>query len=1025
MNSKKIGLQGKRRVALAILTLLLFAAAAAAVFGGVKPAYANEIISEKILEEYSLNARFTLPETVDIRTENDGVLTGKNGVLVFPNGTARTGSVFSLTEVGEYKAIYRAESGGKTYFAEKTFKAHTGSWVISSSRTEAAYKTGAEGDAMYENVSDAGILVSLADGDTFSFKIPVNVNELAEENGNLINVIRAYPIIQQDPSLAPAATTFTVKLVDYYDDANYLEFTSWKDKTSGVYMSAGAGCQDLTALDDTTSRKDFTYNGISGTLRHITRYSASYTWGKYCYGNLNGIIRNGGISFYYNVVNGEVREGAKAARFITNVKSQAIYGENTFKGFTTGEAYVVIECKNYSSASIDICIAEILGLKGEALKNVAVKDDVSPTVKVDAELTDENGVYLSVGRSYVLPSVKVTDVNYAGDCSVRVYYNYGTENVSEAKVTDGIFTPDKPGQYTAVYTAKDLFGNSGTATLVMGVTRGNAFNYEKVALEALTAGEECEIPAVSVTGINKAVRTEVTAKDPAGGIINITDSLSGGAYRFVPEYVGEYEIIFNFTDNVYTETNSYKVNAKDEGKVTFDGEPELPSAFIKNATYDLGDYSAYVATEKGFVSHACSVEASSDGGEFVKVANPYAYKVTANESVRFRFGYNGAYYLDKERTIYDLDFEGTKRYGEYFYGYESYASENTSINYAFTSGGATLNYITPFAFNAFSVDFEIPAGVSYDEISICVNALGGKGGYVLSYKRETSSSVNVKISSLSGTVYYSATRNGAFYGVHSVAINANTLTTGEGVSVKLPATGSEFAEFGFKIPTTADGDVIKIKKVCGQAFSGRMRETAITLVYQKPVTTTYVGSTYVMPKFTVSNALYPMSERALKITVKLPSGDVAEDVNGEFINKVYANGGVSFKLAEIGTYTATFEYTGYSGSINGRFVNNRYMITAFDNVAPEITFDGVNENSLVKLRKGGTHKIKSFTVKDNYSSLEELTVKVIVLDAKDNVIAWGVEEEFRFDKAGYYKVMVFCQDADGNYSTAYYNVLAE
>ncbi len=102
-------------------------------------------------------------------------------------------------------------------------------------------------------------------------------------------------------------------------------------------------------------------------------------------------------------------------------------------------------------------------------------------------------------------------------------------------------------------------------------------------------------------------------------------------------------------------------------------------------------------------------------------------------------------------------------------------------------------------------------------------------------------------------------------------------------------------------------------------------------------------------------------------------------------------------------------------------------MTCKDDVGPVITFeDGINENTVITIKVGKTHKIKSFTITDNNTASEDLFTRVIIFTDKYATVAYDVmnnfEGEWTFTEAGNYIVQVYSIDADGNYTLAYYNI---
>ena len=95
-------------------------------------------------------------------------------------------------------------------------------------------------------------------------------------------------------------------------------------------------------------------------------------------------------------------------------------------------------------------------------------DTVAPVIDIDAELTDETGVYAAINETYVIPTATATDVNLLGSkqvTDISVYRGYGTDTRFDVPVTNGSFKIKYADIYTIVYRARDTFGNVTEKTL--------------------------------------------------------------------------------------------------------------------------------------------------------------------------------------------------------------------------------------------------------------------------------------------------------------------------------------------------------------------------------------------------------------------------------------------------------------------------------------------------------------------------------------------------------------------------------
>lgn len=92
---------------------------------------------------------------------------------------------------------------------------------------------------------------------------------------------------------------------------------------------------------------------------------------------------------------------------------------------------------------------------------VVSNDETAPVISVDGE-----NMSVLAGAEITVPGATATD-NCDGTVSVEYKVYFGTQEVS---VTDGKFTAENAGEYRIEYTATDVAGNVGTATVTVTVT---------------------------------------------------------------------------------------------------------------------------------------------------------------------------------------------------------------------------------------------------------------------------------------------------------------------------------------------------------------------------------------------------------------------------------------------------------------------------------------------------------------------------------------------------------------------------
>lgn len=1019
------------------------------------PVGATEIISSDINAEYSVGDELVMPATVKIQVNEDTQIDGANGVLVFPDGTLHNNSSYVLETQGEYKAIYYGTYDGKTVKAVKSINVLAKNWRFTTDSSKISYS-----DELYATKT-AGISVSLDEGDAFVFDQRVDLNELISATGDeTVDVISINPKYWVKGNTQNSFQTLSVKLVDCYDAENFVEFYYWAPagdvpytsngdgtytkKGATTYCGAGASNQELTGMEigSWVKNPNASFDGYTGRLRYSSRYKASGTYGAVGVYGIQSLVYNPDqdtssqsacsvIKFRYNPTTGHAFAQGTSTNFLTSVKSEYVYPGNTFKGFTTGEVYVQVQCFNYLYGEpIDLEITSILGISGEGLQKSSVKDAVAPIVEFEAQNTDDTGVNITKGKEFTIPTPTVYDINYQGDLDVAVYYNYGSDNPIAVYLKDNKFTPKNLGKYTAVYTATDSFGNSTVATYEMNSIEDAQFSYDQNnKLTKLVASTTEEIPTMEVKGINLDVDTKIYVIDPAGKITDVTDSK-----EIDVNYTGTYTVRYVFTDNVTSETFDYTVNTEDQSKVLFNDEFKVASYLIKNATYDFDEYYVYKASANGLEKVLADVYVKVDDAEFVKIADINEYNVTGNQSITFK-----AVYGDNEKVltaskIVDVKFtENDKDYKSYFQGNfdeDSVTPNSSFISYSFKADteNKSMEFINPLLYSSFQLDVRVPEESEY-KYSVILSEFGNSKNWVkISYEYDKTKDVLIISKEESNGTVASEELSARLVANHSLFIKDGNFNTTEGVSFSAP----EFNDYRtlVKVEIESDKDcTINISKVGNSNFTKRVtrtNEAKAQLYYTRKVTGYTLGTVVEAPEAYAISVFNPIL--AKNVTVSVSDNDKTqfiENADGVIKDKI-STSAYSFELSYLGIFRVTYNIS-YTNGKTTKSEEVTYIMTCKDDAGPVISFeDGINENTVITIKAGKTHKIKSFTVTDNNTVAEELFTRVVIFTDKYATVAYDVMNNFQgewtFTEAGNYIVQVYCQDADGNYSIAYYNI---
>ncbi len=1004
----------------------------------------------EIADEIGVGEVLEVSKDVVLRVDENTTVKPTKSTLKYPNGVVRELMSQVLTEKGQYVIEFYGKNGNVDVKAEKEFYVKDDIYVLSEPLLDKAqYKTAdtiKNGDLMGVDGSkkSAGIEVSVGQNEYFRYNSPVNLYDLPIDENGRTDICNFYPVMgyYMGENWQVISRLATVKLIDCYDESNYVEFYMCDRLlfNEGIFYCGGASYQNLTGLF-VNATGETTYDG---NTYHLFSYSTRYAHDSYgadagikgIFGS-SGVYSKGGFNLEYDLDEQKIFINNT---LVTDLDSEIIYPNNTFKGFTTGEVYVQFEFPRCLE-SVEFQITSLFDMQGEKLKNGFVKDKTGPKVNIDLELNGKDYINITTGKEFVFPDAEVFDVYGVRELKKAVYADYFTD---EPKIiySDGeSFIPSKNSTYTIVYMATDMNGNRNVDAngkcldyLTVNSISDDIISYDKEnKITTLSAASVNYIPYLPATSSNGEVSISVYVVDDKGNEEEITYTLKDNSYTYIPKDICEYEIKYVFNDGIFNEVFSYKLVASDVGAVLFNDKIQLPSVLIKNAIYDIEPYYSYVASQDGLVSKACEIWFRNDGiGDFTKITDVSKYEVTASSTVEFKVKY-GEVWSDFTQKCQIVDVNITeaggagKSYQNYFHGYDSVSLTNKSIDYKLNAGeNKKLTYATPIARDVFAFEFTLK-GTGISEFSVQLKEVSAKDnvGYEITYTYVSNKTYYYKVTSLDGlTLYLNKLITGDYYGKHLLQVSSGTLSAENGSTVKLADTNNKYIEFSFNSKKVSFATEICVSMVCNTIFNLNIYELPLQVCLNRPIGTYVLGMTYTVPEFYVSSPFYPVSSSNLTYTLASKDSGIRKDVNGNLLQNINCDDGktYSFVCDKAEKYDFTFKYDNYGRGYLS--VKNTYAILISDNVAPVIKFtDDSDSETVVEVDVGETVIIKEYTVTDNIPN-EEVIVNIFVTSESGLVLAWKIRESegYVFNTAGRYRYCVYAVDTAGNYSTAYYIV---
>ena len=990
------------------LCLFAFSVLGASVKWDKTPAKAHELTTEsEVLSSYKLGSKFTVPKA---SISYDGTNYEASHILFFPDGTPYVKDVYDLTATGEYTLSYESTINRRTVSVDKTFVVYSDAYDVSVN-TVLEYKDSLE---KVESSSVSGISVSLPENDVFTFNEPINVYDFNDERP----LICIHPYNNGgEGTTQREVLRHIVRLTDCYDSKNYIDFIlAWdysdhKAKTAAMFYRASVAGGKSIGLRTTAQNSGFKYNDQYYIIRESLYGAASPQYQ----------LTDAGVTVFFDPIENTFYAEGISKVLVSKLDSDELYGAEAFSGFTTGEVYLSVFAEEYYESIAHIEISSLGGYNQKELHMTGVFDKKKPDIVIASGFTDET-VYIAKNESVTLPKANVYDVNWNNEISVAVYSNYGTDNCKQVSCKNGVFTPTRAGVYTVEYIARDTFGNTATRLLEFRcvITQNDkSIDFEVDELEELTAGTICKLPDYSATSLNGKVDVEEFFRVGSDG-----EKTPVPTEGFLVEYIGEYQIIYEYTDGYFTYEKVYSVSSKASDNITFD-TPILPEYFIADANYTLDTVYAYTYKESDPVRHDVTVYMIKDSDE--KSATKVDYdnvKIPNCSAVSFKYVYGEQYVYSYEVSVVDVGFASDLKMEDYFIGDFEKSSDGIGIYYSSnkSSGSNTLQFANIVSLSSFSFACTVE------------NNLGNLAAIDISLTDyyDRSKSVTISYINNSGVTVFASNR---------ASINTQRLFEGyehkfyysesdEGfydISGNFIAWDNSFASDKILLSVTLRGisgrSKIKITEVCGTVFSNDTDDFFKPILFyenmggfKKKGETVTISSSYAI------DVLCPFLRSDLNLTVMSPSAKTVVSKDGVTLNSGCATDcDYLIELTEYGKYRVIYSYT----DARGNTVTESYFVNVEDDTPPSIELDDdYGKNSVVYAALNDKITLKGYIIFDDKTAESALVVKTMVYSPSLEHV-FVKDNAFTVTKKGIYTVCYYVYDEFGNYSTVSYKVMVK
>jgi hypothetical protein len=967
--------------------------------GGESVVFAQEVAfaETEIKETYYVGDTLTLPAS--ITAEYNGTeYTLTDSVVYYPDGSAYQSQTYELSQTGIYKIVYSANVGGFILKAEKSVEVLKKNWSVGTESSRVEYGTTTMQHATWKG-QDC-LTVTIAEGDTFAYNVPI---DLSRKTVN--DVVTILPLQTADTA---NVQDVIVRLTDCYDSTNYVEFLLWYKEGNSTYARANASNQESNGLYKTETMKPVT--GAKEVFVDGERYISYYSQWGVSLGNGAYANSDNGFTWTYNNDTQEVRvkhsrseaEGA----FVTCLNNTDIFGDNLFKGFTTGEVYLSLYANNYKNGNPSIEVAAVGNAKGAALESMDYTDKKAPLLDVDYTPTVGNSVFVAQGEEVEIFDATVMDISGA-KLTTSVYYNYESSKRSSVFVKDGKFTATKPGTYTIVYTAVDSYGNTATEKVAINsVTKenGKAIDFAVEELTSITAGQMVTLPAPTVSGLNGDVTVDTYVTMPNGK----TELIEGDSFTAL--YTGNYTFEYNYYDTVSSYTYAYTVTGEASESVRFLSPLSMPRYFIKDASYSLEDIKGYTFTASEPTTVDTTFFVKFDGGNYVET-DVNNFVVEANTSVQVKYVSGGEVLESDVIPVVDTGFNATMAISQYFQGDFTAVEDYSYVRYTANTqkGDCAMQFVNALTVPEFRLDFTIPLGAAYKTLRLTLTDY---------YNRENKTVIDftsqngILVGIVDGVTYKGT---GAFANneIKSIFYNDSTkrlmLPNGASVPYQNSFTTSLCLLDAELVGINGEA-YVDIRMVGNQPFGRTYFDVIEPIISAKNCS----GQRMLNDKVVLQPAVYvdvlsPSLAGALCLKVIDSEGKVVTADDGTVLDgKADAAKEYTFTVTKYGNYRVT--YTVDDQSLNPAFLP--LLIVVADEIAPEV----VITEQHITVPYLTEYTFNNFTVSDNVTPTEELKVTIAVYNDRFSVVSVG--EKFEAKYAGNYVVYVYCSDAAGNSSYA-------
>ena len=974
-------------------TLFAVAVMASAVIGGAivatLPASADEA-DVRLQEVYALGEQITVPDKM---LSDGGEEYPAEVVVVYPNGRAYRTQSFFADQLGRYTVEYRATTPSGKYLTETvTFETQSDLFTVDGENSSASYGLD---DSAYQTGRE-GLRVSLAPGDTFTYHDVVDLREIGAQN--------TFIELFMTPTTGAGTRdvgAIVVKLQDVHDPENVVTVYGRSAESDGggdpwwcntTYLSAGSAGTTATGIEWGPPMKI-----------HTSKFGFPISYSMY--GNRNFQNSVGQETFGIKMDLEEKRVyGPKDSgdNYVIDLDEKK-YFSKTWQGFTTGEVRISVSAETYFTDQFDFVITKI---GNSDIGAERLRDSKPPKITVQA-----NGYSLSalpdasVGVAYPVFGATASDVcSPTLPVTTKVFYNYHSTTRYELPVKNGAFTPDRAGEYTVEYTAKDYYGNVET---VVGKIHCTA-EAQQISITANSPAEEGLVGnAIAydcfsvVGGIGRVEKNVSITLD--GQTVQTQDG------TFFPTVAGTYRVVCSATDMVgQTAERTYEISVLQNPDPVFLQEAILPKLFFQSIPYRFDALQAFDFQQNAWVDATLTVTdangtilaadgaytftAGSQSATLVYTATTQSGTATKEYTVPVRSAYQGAnvdlpsFFLTQSAQIQAM---------------------YTGIRFTKTSAEEmTAEYPVPLHASQRDASFSVNGNVeeillTYTDFSDVGDVLG-----IQLKKDRTGQLFRMYVDGVDTGIAVAKSHR-----LNVEFVDGNVKLNGTAFPVGNRGVGERGCRFAFSVKGE-QGASVTVSSLGGKALHLGLTDTFAPYLALSDAYASYypLNTGLNVVKARAFDLHSPVT--ACTVTVVAPDGSIA--YSGQTaLSGVDAQGYYTVSLQSYGTYSVHYDVTDAFGNT----ARTTFRFSTTDNVPPEIQI-GYTERKTFRVGelvtfgkavatddRGGTCKIDYFIVMPNGEIAPIFFIKVAES---------AMTLSFRAEEAGTYLIRYFAVDEAGN-----------